>query len=65
MDTAPNINQSATADVYREGTLEYYFPEQVEGHRAKGIAHRVRHHSMESEEDQKGCGNDRSVQSVI
>jgi hypothetical protein len=31
MDTAPNINQSATADVYREGTLEDYFPKQVEG----------------------------------
>jgi hypothetical protein len=31
MDTAPNINQSATADVYQEGTLEDYFPKQVEG----------------------------------
>jgi len=31
MDTAPNINQSAIADVYREGTLEDYFPRQVEG----------------------------------
>jgi hypothetical protein len=34
MDTAPNINQSATAYVYREGSLEDYFPEQVEGHSA-------------------------------